>query len=689
MLYFVIMNVKKIKLRNDVLSYLVDNPSSEVKEIASHVGVTKQALYYHLKILLKENKIQIVETSIVNGIEKRFYSVVADEVENNQKIDSTGENEQKTGISDQITSEKHKDADEDSVARSEGAKEEESNEQPTVDTSTIFSEQDEEKTDHIVEDRIDSEENKYSRFKGIFKSLTFKRGDKDTPQGGKPDDENNSTSYKEEFNNLVVNLKSLGLFNQDSYDLMGSTTALFTSDNQLISFNNRKQSNFNVNSLNKDFSPSKDFKKNDRLIIIDESFIDSHEIIKSPLKKPADQENFIARFIQKKYSIKPDDLTFTYEVFKTKEKNMIELNILFSQKKYLSKTKEISKKFPNKDKFFLSIAGLVSHYNALVTEKKTKAVNMYLFLGKKACEVTWIYGKRILFNRSILISNQDLDIDAYLRESLPRLVNTIGVSRNQLKKDGVIGDNPDNIFLFGPNASQDLCNYFKEKFNLDVNFINVKYSELFKNNNFNSSYLSTSGLIKEAVKKWGRFRYVYPQNTKKALRKAGRANIINMFMIISSILLTMGNIKVYENLSIKKFDQKQSISSYNTTLKLIETFQNAIDEKENEIQINGYLSGIKNNRKKIFKTFSILNSDLFTTISFKNLSISNENLTINKMAKFEVIIKGDIIDERPEAILEAQRVREELSLNNDIIDGEIIFSNYIKDRLPVEIKISI
>ena len=78
-----------------------------------------------------------------------------------------------------------------------------------------------------------------------------------------------------------------------------------------------------------------------------------------------------------------------------------------------------------------------------------KAVNMYLFLGKKACEVTWIYGKRILFNRSILISNQDLDIDAYLRESLPRLVNTIGVSRNQLKKDGVIGDNPDKIFLFG------------------------------------------------------------------------------------------------------------------------------------------------------------------------------------------------------------------------------------------------
>ena len=59
------------------------------------------------------------------------------------------------------------------------------------------------------------------------------------------------------------------------------------------------------------------------------------------------------------------------------------------------------------------------------------------------------------------------------------------------------------------------------------------------------------------------------------------------------------------------------------------------------------------------------------------------------MGKFEVIIYGDIIDERPEAILEAQRVREELSLNNDIIDGEIIFSNYINDRLPVEIKLSI
>ena len=167
------MNVKKIKLRNDVLSYLVDNPNSEVKQIASHVGVTKQALYYHLKILLKENKIQIVETSVVNGIEKRFYSVIAVEVENNLKIDSTGENEQKTGISDQITPEKHKDSDDDSVTRSEGAKEE-SNEQPNVDTSHIFSEQDDKKPGLIVEDRIESEDSKYIRFKGIFKSSYFK-----------------------------------------------------------------------------------------------------------------------------------------------------------------------------------------------------------------------------------------------------------------------------------------------------------------------------------------------------------------------------------------------------------------------------------------------------------------------------------------------------------------------------------
>ncbi len=50
------MNVKKIQLRNDIITYLNEFPASEVKEIASHVGVSKQTLYYHIKLLLKDRK---------------------------------------------------------------------------------------------------------------------------------------------------------------------------------------------------------------------------------------------------------------------------------------------------------------------------------------------------------------------------------------------------------------------------------------------------------------------------------------------------------------------------------------------------------------------------------------------------------------------------------------------------------
>jgi DNA-binding transcriptional ArsR family regulator len=70
------MNVKKIQLRNDIITYLNEFPSSEVKEIASHVGVSKQTLYYHIKLLLKDEKIEVVDRNIVNGIEKRFYSTI-------------------------------------------------------------------------------------------------------------------------------------------------------------------------------------------------------------------------------------------------------------------------------------------------------------------------------------------------------------------------------------------------------------------------------------------------------------------------------------------------------------------------------------------------------------------------------------------------------------------------------------
>ena len=71
------MNVKKESLRDKILEYLSNNPSSEVKDIATYVQISKQALYYHIKLLTKQKKIQIVDSQFVNGIEKKFYSLNA------------------------------------------------------------------------------------------------------------------------------------------------------------------------------------------------------------------------------------------------------------------------------------------------------------------------------------------------------------------------------------------------------------------------------------------------------------------------------------------------------------------------------------------------------------------------------------------------------------------------------------
>ena len=71
------MNVKKESLRDKILEYLSNNPSAEVKDIATYVQISKQALYYHIKLLTTQKKIQIVDSQFVNGIEKKFYSLNA------------------------------------------------------------------------------------------------------------------------------------------------------------------------------------------------------------------------------------------------------------------------------------------------------------------------------------------------------------------------------------------------------------------------------------------------------------------------------------------------------------------------------------------------------------------------------------------------------------------------------------
>ena len=92
------MNVKKESLRSKILDYLSNNPTSEVKDIAAYVKISKQALYYHIKLLTNQKKIQIVDTQFVNGIEKKFYSLITSEDRDNNDHQTVSEDEDSSPI---------------------------------------------------------------------------------------------------------------------------------------------------------------------------------------------------------------------------------------------------------------------------------------------------------------------------------------------------------------------------------------------------------------------------------------------------------------------------------------------------------------------------------------------------------------------------------------------------------------
>ncbi|MDP6532742.1 MAG: hypothetical protein QGH89_02800 [Candidatus Marinimicrobia bacterium] len=70
------MNVKKEQLREDIRTFISEHPNSDIRTIAEHFDLQKHSLYYHMKILLKDDVISVTHTEIVNGIDKKYYSSV-------------------------------------------------------------------------------------------------------------------------------------------------------------------------------------------------------------------------------------------------------------------------------------------------------------------------------------------------------------------------------------------------------------------------------------------------------------------------------------------------------------------------------------------------------------------------------------------------------------------------------------
>ena len=694
------MNVKKIKLRNEVFKFLNTNPSSEVKDIAAHVGVTKQALYYHIKILTKENKIAVTDSTVVNGIEKKFYSIVLNDKgveKNNPSFDVKRDiNEDKTN----------------NVEKNERSNLDESDDGNLIPVAKEHSDKkgDENKNLDLIEDRASTKPdisnvsdrvnrqeslpinsdlvNKRSKTNDIESKKKPKKSFFSNPfnkTSSKDSNDDETEGSRQQLQTIFSNIKSLGLFNLDSYDTMGSATALVTSNNEIITFNNRKDSKFNVNLYTNLKEAAKNSRRNDRLVVIDENFIDNHERIITPLKKEKERQAFISRFVQKKYNISSEDLIFTYEVFPTSEKGLYELNTLFSQKKYKKSSKEMVAQFACKDKFFVSITGLFSHYNNIVDKSKGNDVNLYLYLGKKGCEITWVRGSQILYNRTILISNNELTLKEYLRESLQRIVNTINVSKNNLVNEKLINGNPDNILLTGPNATNEMVDYFNDKYKVAAQRVNVKVSNSIDSGQKSNEYGDTALLFKESMRRWGRFKYVYDESDKIRLRRAGKINLANFFLVISSLALLSINIKYFEKSMISRFEENSSRSSYNLTLKSIKTFEDNIRNKQDLDKFDYYLSNIDLNKKKTFQLFSFLNSDLFKSINYENVNLITTPATSLDSKSFNVTINANIKDLRPEAFLESENIQSGLLETKMITDAFITTGRYLRDSLPIKI----
>ena len=694
------MNVKKIKLRNEIFDFLSTNPSSEVKDIAAHVGVTKQALYYHIKILTKENKIAVTDSTVVNGIEKKFYSIVLSDKaveKNDASFDVKSDiNEDKTNSVDKNERSNFVESDKGNlipVAKESSNKKGDENknldliEDQTSTKPDIITVSDQTNSKESLSVNANSEHkssktnesvSKKKPKKFFFSNAFNKLSIKDTSG-------DETESSRQQLQTIFSNIKSLGLFNLDSYDTMGSATALVTSNNEIITFNNRKDSKFNVNLYTNLKEAAKSSRRNDRLVVIDENFIDNHERIITPLKKEKERQAFITRFVQKKYNINSEDLIYTYEVFPASEKGLYELNTLFSQKKYKKSSKQMVSQFVCKDKFFVSITGLFSHYNNIVDKSKDKDVNLYLYLGKKGCEITWVRGPRILYNRTILISNNELSLKEYLRESLQRIVNTINVSKNNLVNEKLITGNPDSILLTGPNATNEMVDYFNEKYKVTAKRINVKVSKNVNQDIKSNEYGDTALLFKESMRRWGRFKYVYDQKDKLRLKRSGKINLSNFFLVSLSLVLLMINIKFFENNLISQFEEKSAKSNYTLTLKSIKTFNDQISQKQSLDKFDSYLSNIRSNKKKMFQLFSYLNSELFLSVNYESITLNTTPASTFDDKIFDVRISANIQNLRPEALLEAESIVSGLNSSETIYESTLETGRYLRDSLPINI----
>lgn len=703
------MNVKKIQLRNDIITYLNEFPASEVKEIAGHVGVSKQTLYYHIKLLLKDEKIEVVDRNIVNGIEKRFYSTIVAVDSTHKDKEEDKQNIKVDPIEDTAITEKEM-IDQNIIENKSISspimvdsldKPNEDRENSTISDDIPLKIEDQSTTTQTNEDNLPTsislKKQKSSSFLVKLKNILNKPIGKSIKQKkvdiNKADKEAIKSSFRESFQTIIENFKSLGVLNIDSYDTMGSMTALVTTERKVITFNNRQRSNFNVDISPIDSELNSKIKRNSRLVVVDENIIDNHEIIITKLKKKKDQERFIKRYINKKYNISENDLVYTFEKFNTENKDTCELNTLFSKRHYLENSEQVFENVSTKERIYISIAGIFAHYNAQLSKSIRNDINLYIYMGQKGCELTWVKGRQILHNRTVLVSNQILPEKSYIRETIPRIVRSIDVTLNQLQEEKIIDEHINaSFYLTGPNCSDAIKDYFKEAYQIEMEYINVKISETTTNNSKegdNTRYNKTCQILSQSLKKWGGYSYVYDQETKNNLRKIGIINLTNLSMTIVAMVLLMFNIKILESYLISGHNTILATSNYEMTEKLIKNTQQSIIEQSGLNNLNQLLGNIrvsKQNKKAVIK---LLNSETFRSVNIHSLNMKASSPEQFDQKKYTVSISGELVELRPEAIIESENISSTLKTLEFLKDSNVTTSRYQSGRLPISINFTI
>ena len=673
------MNVKKESLIDKILDYLSNNPSAEVKDIATYVQISKQALYYHIKLLTTQKKIQIVDSQFVNGIEKKFYSLNAAQDPNNtdnQTVLVEDDSPTTTEDIDQKKSPLPQSIDDNTQKTSDLA----------LDRTSNVSNNDPESQNQLT----DEPEPKKKVIDRLKANIESKKITPKTPSSQKHDISkslDSKISFIDRFYTIINNIKNLGLFNLDTYDTYNSATLFITASNKKITFNNRQRTEFNVHIAGEKEPISKNIKRNSRLLVVEENFVDNHERIIVPLKKQKDQEAFLKRYILKKYNINEEELIYTYEKYKTKEKDMYELNTLFTRSKYLRSSIEAANEFKTKNRLYISLAGIFTYYNFQLGRAAKNKINLYLYMGIKGCELTWIKGGRILYNRTILISNQAISEPSYLSEAIPRIIRTIKVSLEELKRDDLVEKEPDNIYVSGPKSNKSIEDYFKNNFKVAVQNINVKINKNVDQSQFKDlkDYFDTAMILEKSFNRWGRFRYVYDQKNKLDLRKTGVFNVINLMMGLATAILILLNIKLYEQKVVNNYDQISAKLSAEMQLKLISNTEKVITERYKFNRIDKTLGNIKTAKHNSIELIKLLNSQVFKKVDINSMEIQATDPNVYDSKNLEVKITGGVVSRRPEAILEVANIEESLKQIEYVDNSVVEYRTYQGNKLPITI----